>query len=311
MPGLVVAILAVPRVIPFDFSIPAHILAGCPGYDVIVCADGGSAPEPGVVPTHALSDAARADILVVPGYEDPEKPLPEEYLDVIRAGARRNARVVAICTGAFALAASGVLDGRKATAHWRYLTRLHELYPMVDVLENRLFVEDGNILTSAGAGAGIDVCLHLIRADFGAAAAHEAGREVVASPARHGADPQYVDVLTPPRSNLSATRAWAMAHLGEPISVERLARHGGLPRRTFIRHFEQETGLSPMRWVALQRILSARRLLETSDWPVERIAAAAGFGTAANFRSTFRREVGTTPSAYRKVHVSRRLSTGL
>ncbi|WP_197284897.1 GlxA family transcriptional regulator [Sciscionella sediminilitoris] len=305
MPELRVAILAVPRTIPLDFSIPAHILGGCPGYEVIVCADGGSAPEPGVVPTHPLSEAARADIVVVPGYEDPEKPLPEEYLEVLRTGARRDARVVAICTGAFALAASGVLDGRKATAHWRYLDRLRELYPMVEVLENRLFVVDGNVLTSAGAGAGIDVCLHLIASDFGAAAAHEAGREVIASPVRDGTGPQYVDVLTPPRSDLSATRAWAMAHLGEPISVESLARQANLPRRTFIRHFERETGFSPMRWVGMQRILSARRLLATSDWTVERIASATGFGTAANFRTTFRREVGSTPSAYRRAHLTR------
>ncbi|MGI5507111.1 GlxA family transcriptional regulator [Lentzea sp. CA-135723] len=186
--------------------------------------------------------------------------------------------------------------------HWRYLEPLRALRPSVNVLANRLFVEDGTVLTSAGGGAGIDACLHLIRADFGAAAAHEAGREVVASPARDGAEPQYVDVLSPVRADLSEVRSWAMAHLGEAITVDRLAARGNLGRRTFIRHFERETGHPPMRWVTLQRVLSARRLLETSDWPVDRIAAATGFGTGSNFRAIFRREVGTTPTGYRKAH---------
>ncbi|HEV7976082.1 GlxA family transcriptional regulator [Amycolatopsis sp.] len=167
------------------------------------------------------------------------------------------------------------------------------------MVENQLFVEDGKILTSAGAGAGIDACLHLIRGDFGEAAAHEAGKDVVASPARGGDQPQYVDVLTVPRANLSATRSWVMEHIGEPITVQRMAERSNLPRRTFIRQLEHETGMSPMRWVDSHRILSARRLLETSDWAVERIAAATGFGTSANFRSNFRsilrREVGATP----------------
>ena len=158
----------------------------------------------------------------------------------------------------------------------------------------------GKILTSAGGGAAIDACLHVIASDFGAAAAYEAGKHVVAGPARSGDQRQYVDVLTPPRSDLSATREWAMQNIGEPLTVKRLADHGNLPRRTFSLDFECETGIPPMRWVVLQRILSARRLLEESDWSVEVIAAATGFGTAANFRSAFRREVGTTPSTYRK-----------
>ncbi|WIX82644.1 helix-turn-helix domain-containing protein [Amycolatopsis carbonis] len=299
---LVVALLAVPRVMGLDFSIPAHILGRQEGYQVLVCGKETTGSPMGITPTHSLADAPEADIVIVPGYDEPEVPLPEEYLDVIRFGAERGARVVAICTGAFALAESGVLDGREATTHWRYLAALREQYPAVRVLENQLFVEDGKFLTSAGAGAGIDACLHLIRTDFGVAAAHEAGKEVVASPARGGAQPQYVDVLTAARTDLSATRSWVMEHIGDPITVQRMAERSNLPRRTFIRHFELETGMSPMRWVVHHRILSARRLLETSDWPVERIAAATGFGTAANFRIIFRREVGTTPTGYRRMH---------
>ncbi|WP_052685101.1 GlxA family transcriptional regulator [Lentzea aerocolonigenes] len=284
-----VAILALPNVIPLDLSIPAHVLGTQDGYDVSVC-------------TEDLTGLKRADIVVVPGYENPERPPAEEYLDALSEAHDRGARMVAICTGTFALAATGLLDGRDATTHWKYLDSLRELHPLVKVHENRLFVEDGNLLTSAGAGAGIDACLHLIRADFGVVAAHEAGKDVVASPARDGAQPQYVDVLSPVRADLSPIRGWVMAHLGDAITVDVLAERSHLGRRTFIRHFERETGLSPMRWVMLQRILSARRLLETSDWSVDRIAAATGFGTGSNFRSVFRREVGTTPTAYRKVN---------
>ncbi|WP_326565318.1 helix-turn-helix domain-containing protein [Amycolatopsis rhabdoformis] len=302
---LVVALLAVPRVMGLDFSIPAHILGGHDGYRVLVCGTAGPAGALlGITPTHSLAEVPEADIVVVPGYDEPEAPLPEEYLDTIRLAADRGARVVAICTGAFALAESGVLEGRSATTHWRFLAAFRAQYPSVRVLENQLFVEDGKILTSAGAGAGIDACLHLIRTDFGEAAAHEAGKEVVASPARGGAQPQYVDVLTAPRANLSDTRSWVMEHIGDPITVGRMAERANLPLRTFIRHFELETGMSPMRWVVSHRILSARRLLETSDWPVERIASATGFGTAANFRTLFRREVGTTPTGYRRLHGS-------
>lgn len=288
---LTVAILALPDVIPLDLSIPAHVLGTQDGYEVIVCTDD-------------LSGLERADIVVVPGYEDPEAAPAPEYLEALRDADGRGARMLAICTGAFALAAAGVLDGRDATTHWRYLDRLRALHPSVKVLENRLFVEDGTVLTSAGGGAGIDACLHLIRTDFGVLAANEAGKDVVASPARDGAQPQYVDVLSPVRADLSPVRSWVMAHLGDAITVDLLAGRAGLGRRTFIRHFERETGMPPMRWVVLQRILSARRLLETSDWSVDRIAAATGFGTGANFRSVFRREVGTSPSTYRKTYAS-------
>jgi transcriptional regulator GlxA family with amidase domain len=242
-------------------------------------------------------EPADADIVVVPGYEEPERPLPAPYVELL---AGSTARLIGICTGTFALAAAGVLDGRDATTHWQYVATLRGLYPRVNVLENRLFVEDGKVLTSAGAGAGIDACLHVIRTDFGAAAAYEVGKGVVAAPVRAGEQQQYVDVLSPPRSDLSGTRAWVMEHLREPITVDQMAAHAAQSRRTFIRHFENETGMTPMRWVTLQRVLSARRLLETSDWTVDRIAAATGFGTAGTLRATFRREVGSTPSAFRR-----------
>ncbi|GAA3798034.1 GlxA family transcriptional regulator [Streptomyces chiangmaiensis] len=312
---LTVAILVTPRVIALDFSIPAHILGGYDGYRVFVCSEtadattetdfGGHRALPvgaasGITPTHSLATAETADIVVVPGFEDPEIPIPEPYLDTLSRCADRGTRIAAICTGAFALAASGILNGKNVTTHWQYTSRLRRLFPAVKVLDNRVFVEDGNILTSAGGGAGIDACLHIIRTDYGAAAAHESGKEVVAAPVRSSEHHQYADVQTPPATSLSATRAWTMENIAEPITVQHMADHSNLPRRTFIRHFRTETGMPPMRWVTLQRILTARRLLERTDLSVEKIADATGFGTASNLRTHFKRELGTTPTVYRR-----------
>lgn len=311
----VVVILAMPRVYALDVSIPVHVFGQHPGYRVFVAGDrmiepiedpGSRSPHVDVAadirPTHSLDVVASADIVVVPGYESPHLPIPDEYLRALRLAAERGIRILAVCTGVFALAASGILQGRKATTHWHFTDELQLRYPGIEVVENRLFVEDGTILTSAGSGAGIDACLQVVQADFGAAVAGDVAKDVVFSPVRSAEEPQYLDMVAPPRASLRATREWVIKNIGSPITVQRMAEHSLLSRRTFIRRFERETGMPPMRWVALQRILSARRLLEVSDWSVERIAAAAGFGTAANFRTFFRREVGVTPTAYRKVH---------
>lgn len=299
------ALLALPRVIAMDFSIAAHVLGEHPGFALQVAGRPGDAgPEDGVriVPSHALDVVDTADVVVVPGFGDPHVPPPDVYVDAIGRAARRGATVVGICTGTFAVAASGATDGRKVTAHWRYTEQLRELYPGTTVVEDVLYVEDGNLLTSAGAGAGIDVCLHLIRTTFGVGSELEVGREIIAQPTRPGQQPQYVDVLSPPRAGLAETRTWAMQRLEQPLTVDELARHAAMSRRTFIRRFGEETGMPPVRWLTLQRVLVARRLLETSDWSVERIAAASGLGTAANFRISFRRETGSLPSDYRRRH---------
>ncbi|SOD64393.1 Transcriptional regulator GlxA family, contains an amidase domain and an AraC-type DNA-binding HTH domain [Streptomyces zhaozhouensis] len=312
--------LALPRAYALDVSIAAHVFGRHPGYSVAICGDPAPARRPEadataaraeeeaaarhlaaqLGPTRPLADAARAGIVVVPGYDDPERPVPEAVSTVLRAAVAQGARVVAVCTGVFALAASGALDGRRATTHWRYSDRLRALRPAVDVVENRLLVEDGPFVTSAGAGAGIDACLHVVRADFGSSAADGVAKDVVAPALRHAEEPQYSEVPAPDRASLRATREWAIAHVAEPLTVQRMADHSLLSRRTFVRRFTRETGLPPMRWVALQRLYHARRLLETSDWPVERVAGAAGFGSAAHFRACFRRELGVTPSAYRR-----------
>ncbi|MGA5506599.1 GlxA family transcriptional regulator [Streptomyces umbrinus] len=312
-----VAILAMPRAYSLDVSIPAHVFGQHAGYRVFVCGDQNldavddSSDRPSHIdvaadirPTHSLADVEYADIVVVPGYEKPSLPIPDGYLKAVQLAGERGARIVAVCTGVFALAASGMLDGKTATTHWQYTEQLRTTYPGVDVAENRLFVEDGAILTSAGAGSGIDACLHVIQSDFGTTVADDVAKDVVFSAARSANEPQYVDGSPPPRAGLRATREWVIENIGSSITVQRMADHSQLSRRTFIRHFVRETGMPPMHWVARQRILGARRLLESSDWSVERIAGATGFGTAANFRTIFRREVGVTPTAYRKTHAA-------
>ncbi|MFD3919582.1 GlxA family transcriptional regulator [Streptomyces sp. NPDC058595] len=312
-----------PRVYALDVGIAANVFGRHPGYRVSVYGDHGldaadaSSGDPSdmtpdrarhvdvaadIRPTRSLADLRYADIVVVPGYGNPHLPIPGEYLEALRNSVGRGARVVAICTGVFALAAGGVLKGKSVTTHWRHTGELRSMYPEIDVVENRLFVEDGAILTSAGAGAGMDACLHVIQSDFGTAVADDVAKDVV-YPAVRGADePQYTDTLTPTRASLRATREWVIENIGSSITVQRMADHSLLSRRTFIRRFVSETGMPPMHWVARQRVLGARRLLEASDWSVERIAGATGFGTAANFRTVFRRETGVTPSAYRKAH---------
>ncbi|GAA1650006.1 GlxA family transcriptional regulator [Actinoplanes couchii] len=280
-----VTILAVPRHYPLDVAIPEHVLTRHPAYRVTVCRD--------------AAGLETADTVIVPGYDEPHRPVPGELLDGLRHAYRRGARIVAVCTGVFAVADAGLLDGRQATTHWRYASQLRELHPRVTVLENRLLHTDGTILTSAGATGGIDVCLAMIRDDFGAHAADAAAKEVVFTLVRGPDEPQFTDAPAGDRASLRATREWVIDRLAEPITVDAMARASHLSRRTFIRRFTQESGMPPMRWVILQRLYAARRLLETSDWPVERVAGASGFGTAANLRAVFRRELGVTPSAHR------------
>ncbi|WP_239643013.1 GlxA family transcriptional regulator [Nocardiopsis alkaliphila] len=312
--ALVVAILAVPRLYALDVMIPAHVLGRHPGYRVLVCGEvergrsdepGGVGPETVVTEvrvTHTLDDAVNADVLVVPGYAAPHSPVPERYLRTLRSAHEKGVRIVGICTGVFALAEAGLLTGRTVTVHWRHAEELRAAFPNVEVAENRLLVEDGRILTSAGASAEIDACLHMIESDFGTVAADAVAKEVVTAPARDVAEPQYSTVRPGAREDLRATLDWVSHNLGAPITVDVLARRSRMSRRTLIRNFDREVGTSPMRWVLSQRIKGARRLLETGDRTIERIAEETGFGTAANFRAIFRRETGVAPSTYRRTH---------
>jgi transcriptional regulator GlxA family with amidase domain len=218
------------------------------------------------------------------------------------ASIRPGTRLVSICTGAFVLAATGVLDGRPATTHWRFADALRALHPAVLLDENVLFVDDGDVLTSAGLAAGIDLCLHIIRRDHGTSVANDVARYCVVPPWREGGQAQFIERQSPAdHASTAATRQWALGHMDEPLSIEQLARHARMSERTFCRRFREETGQSPGAWVRARRVELARELLETQDLPVDEVARRAGLGSGGNLRHHLRRGLGMSPSSYRKV----------
>ena len=300
-------VLAMPNVVAFDLSTPAQIFGNEPGrYDFTACgiAPGRVATTTGFaidVP-RGLEALAEADTVLVPGLRPARWPPPAEVLDALRAAHARGARVASICTGAFVLAHAGLLDGRRATTHWAHAEQLAERYPAVTVDPGVLYVDEGDVLTSAGVAAGIDLCLHLLRRDHGAEVANAAARRIVVAPHRDGGQAQFVDTPLPPAAErgLAPTRAWALQRLREPLTVAAMAGHAACSERTFARRFRAETGTTPLQWLLLQRVLHARRLLEATDLPVEAVADHAGFGTATSLRSHFRRATATTPVAYRR-----------
>jgi len=305
----VVAVLALDRVVAFDLSIPAQIFGHQDErdrYELTICAE---RPGPvrtstgfAIVADHGLDTLGKADTIVVPGIEDDGAPPLPTTLEALRAAHVRGARLISICTGAFVLAAAGVLDGRRVATHWRHAADLQRRYPAVEVDSHVLYVEDGGILTSAGVAAGIDLCLHVVARDHGAAAANAIARRMVVAPHRGGGQAQFVERALPERTDdgLGATRAWMLERLEQPLTVAAMARHALRSERSFMRHFRAETGSTPLRWLHEQRILHARGLLEETDMPVEDIAASSGFGTATNLREHFRRGTHTTPTAYRR-----------
>jgi transcriptional regulator GlxA family with amidase domain len=309
-----VAILALETVVSLDLAIPAQVFgsyAELP-YRVTLCA-----AEPGPVRTSAgfpvvaqagLGAVARADTVIVPGYNPPERPLPDAVLRALRSAADRDRRVVSICTGAFALAAAGLLDGRRAATHWRHADALAARYPSIRVDPDVLYVDEGRVLTSAGVAAGLDLCLHIVRTDHGAEVANGLARRIVVPPHRDGGQAQYVERPVPAleSGSLDATRAWALEHLGEDLTIRAMARHACVSERTFARRFVAETGQTPLQWLLHQRVLLARQLLETTPATVDEIARRCGLGTPANLRAHFRRQVATTPTAYRNAFLARR-----
>jgi transcriptional regulator GlxA family with amidase domain len=304
-----VAVLALDRVVAFDLSIPAQIFGHQDErhrYRLTVC---GEQPGPvrtstgfAIVAEHGLTTLRRADTVVVPGIEDDGIPPRRETLQALRSADRRGVRMISICTGAFVLAAAGILDGRRAATHWRHAADLQRRFPAVEVDPGVLYVDDDRVLTSAGVASGIDLCLHVVARDHGAAAANAIARRMVVAPHRGGGQAQFVERALPERSDdgLGATRAWMLERLEQPLTVAAMARHAVRSERSFMRHFRAETGSTPLRWLHEQRILHARRLLEETDLPVEDVASSSGFGTATNLREHFRRATHTTPTAYRR-----------
>lgn len=247
----------------------------------------------------AVRDAAT---VIVPGWQPPGTTAPPSVLEELRAAHRRGARIVAICTGAFVLAAAGLLDGRRATTHWRDTARLAATFPAVQVDPDVLYVDHGDVATSAGTGAGIDLCLHLVRSDHGAAYAAAIARHMVLPPHRQGSQLQYATQLVAAGTteSLAPLLEWATSQLDTELTVGRLAEHAGLSARTLARRFTEQLGTSPGHWILGQRLDAARGLLEQTGLPVETIAARVGLASAVNLRRHFRRHFGTTPGAYRR-----------
>jgi transcriptional regulator GlxA family with amidase domain len=246
---------------------------------------------------------ATADTVLLPPFDLSRisRELPSGVAEAL-ATVRPGTRIVSICTGAFVLAAAGLLDGRPATTHWAVAGVFRSWYPTVDLDPDVLFVDDGDVLTSAGAASGVDVCLHLVRRDHGAAVANHVARVCVVPPWRDGGQAQYIEHPVPPPSvnGTSATRQWAMENLHEPLTLLQLAEHARMSLRTFIRRFNEEVGTSPGRWLIQQRVSRAQHLLETTDLPVDDIAGRVGFATGTSLREHLHAAIGVSPLAYRR-----------
>ena len=258
-----------------------------------------------ILPDHDGSILAAADTVIVPGtFRHPAlvDGTIEPALAQALTGSR--ARIMSICTGAFLLAAAGLLDGRRATTHWMHAERFRQLFPRVRLDPDVLFVDDGDLLTSAGNAAGIDLCLHVVRRDHGVEAANRSARRAVVAAWRDGGQSQFIERPLPAldSSGTAPTRAWALQRLDTPLSLADLAGHARTSIRTFTRRFRDETGMSPSSWLSAQRVERARRLLETTDLPVDRVAADCGFGTAASLRQHLHGAVGLSPLAYRRIY---------
>ncbi|MDA2803292.1 GlxA family transcriptional regulator [Nocardiopsis suaedae] len=305
-----VAVLALPGVYPFELGIPARVFGELgEEYEVVTCG-----AEPGSVATrqdfaialeHGPEALETADTVVIPPFD--LAPLAESgrVPDAAAAALRRvrpHARIVSICTASFLLAALGLLDGRRAATHWHQADLMRRLFPRVEVDPGVLFVDEGRILTSAGAASGVDACLHLVRRDHVAEAANRAARACVVPPWRDGGQAQYIERPVPEAGDAgtSAAREWALARLDRPLTTSELARNARMSERTFARRFRQETGTSPGRWLTAQRVARARDLLEDTDLPVDRVAAEVGFATAASLRRHLHAAIGVSPLAYRR-----------
>ncbi|WP_338784848.1 helix-turn-helix domain-containing protein [Streptomyces sp. DG1A-41] len=303
-----VVVLALDGVYPFELGIPSRILGAADGrYEVLTCSvDGGpvrTEADFGITVEHGPEVLATADTVVIapvaPAHLSDD--VPDKVLAAL-ALIRPGTRIVSICTGAFVLAAAGLLDGRRATTHWRVADRFRRMFPHVDLDPDVLFVDDHPILTSAGAASGVDICLHLVRKDHGSRLANTVARRCVVPPFRDGGQAQYIEQPVPEQgaASTAATRSWALERLGEPLTLADLAGHARMSLRTFARRFHDEVGLSPGRWLIQQRVARARHLLESSDLTVDQIAGRVGFATGASLRQHLNAAIGVTPQAYRR-----------
>ncbi len=311
MPLESVSVLVLDKLAVFEFGVICEVFGidrsgdGVPNFDFKVCG-----PQPGrpvstsvgaqLVPDHGLDDLLGADLVAVPAISGSAEDYLPEALDALRSAAASGSTILTVCSGAFVAGAAGLLDGRRCTTHWMHADELARLYPSAIVDRNVLFVDDGDLITSAGTAAGIDACLHLVRREMGSAVTNIIARRMVVPPQRDGGQRQYIEQPIPARCSegFAPQLDWIIANLDKPHTVARLANRANMSARTFARRFVEETGTTPMQWVTDQRVLYSRRMLEETDLDVDRVAERAGFGNATLLRHHFRRMVGVTPSDY-------------
>ncbi|MDO0934225.1 helix-turn-helix domain-containing protein [Streptomyces sp. DG2A-72] len=303
----------------YELSIPCTVFGkpqpdlADPWYDLRLCSTGERQQDTSSTETglslqtrYGLDDLVGADTVIVPSVPDPcvdeGRPLPQALITALRNAYDAGARVVSLCTGAFALAEAGLLDGRRATAHWMHTAQLAERYPKVQVDDSVLYVDDGDVLTSAGLTAGLDLCLHLVRRDLGAHVANQLARRMVVPAHRPGGQAQFIDLSVPTTDDgsLGPVLDWARTHLDQPLTVEDLAQRAAMSPRTLHRRLQAATGTTPLQWLLNQRLVRAQSLLESTDLPIEKVGELSGLGTANNLRHHFLKHIGVSPSNYRR-----------
>jgi transcriptional regulator GlxA family with amidase domain len=309
-----VALAATDGMLHFELSLAYEVFAAAPAgvtvpwYALTVC--GPAAVRVGrfrLEPDAGLDRIRHADTVIVPGWADIDEEPPAPLVDAVREAHEAGARVASLCTGAFVLAAAGLLDGRRATTHWAHTEALADRHPRVEVDPDVLYVDNGSVLTSAGKAAALDLCLHLVRLDLGSSVANAVARRLVVPPHRAGGQAQFVTAPVPEQDGhpLAALLQWVVERLDQPLTVEDLARRAGMSSRHLGRHFRAVTGTTPLQWLLTQRIRHAQELLEKTDDSVDSIATATGMGTATTLRRHFNRTIGVPPDAYRRTFRSR------
>jgi transcriptional regulator GlxA family with amidase domain len=304
-----VVVLLLDQVLPIDFAIPLHVFGREANEFYLVrtaTVDGetvSAAGGPSLTPDGDVNLLRRADTIIVPGYAAASgRRLDQMTLGLLRSAAQRGARMVSICSGAFALAQAGLLDGLTVTTHWSFAGELAEQYPTTTVEAGLLFVDNGQVLTSGGVTSGVDLCLHMLRRDLGPAVANQVSRRIVMAPRDTGDQAQFIEhpPMPPGEDVLAATRQWMLNHLGDPLTVAQMAARARMSPRHFYRRFRAGTDRTPLAWLQEQRLARTRELLETTDLTVEEIAARVGMGTPANLRAHFRRANNISPSQHRR-----------
>lgn len=311
------AIVAYDGLRHMEYAIAAEVFAlvrptlGVPWYDAfVVSADRGRLRGLAglqVTPTAPFERIAQARTIVLPGWRDDVERIPPRLLDAVRAAAARGARIVSICSGSFVLGQAGLLDGRRATTHWLYADLFRRMFPAVTYADDVLYVDDGDIVTSAGCMAGVDACLHVVRRDYGARIANMVARRMVAAPHRDGGQAQYVETPVAPvaERGIGVAMDWARRRLDRSIAVDEMAVRAAMSPRTFFRRFTRQMGVPPSAWLQGERIGRARALLEAGELPLDTVAQRCGYDSPETFRTAFRRSTGVAPGQYRRRFLER------